>query len=97
MASHHSNPFLDTRVYEVQFQDGSISEHAAKLISEKNHSQTGLNFNEFLLLKDILDHISTNKAVKPEDTFEVDPVKWKYKKTMTVLEPLVEWYDKTQP
>ena len=65
MGSRHSNTLLDTRVYEVQFQDASISEYAAKLIDEKLYPQKYPDGNEFLILKDILDQISTDKAVNP--------------------------------
>ena len=32
--SCHSNPLLDTRIYEFYFQDGSISKYAANRIAE---------------------------------------------------------------
>ena len=66
IASRYSNPLLDTCIYEVQFQDGSISEYVANLIAGNLYSQIDHNGNEFLLLSDILDHRSTDKAVKPE-------------------------------
>ena len=43
-------------------------------------------------MKDILDHRSTEKAVKLEDAFEGE-----YKNTTAGWELLVEWGDKTQP
>ena len=93
----HSNPLLDTCILKVQFQDGSISEYAVNLIAENLYSLTYTGGNEFLLLNDILDHISTNKTVKTAYTFKVDPSKRKYKKTMAGWELLVEWADKTHP
>ena len=53
--------------------------------------------NKFLLLNDILYHRSADKAMNPEDSFEGDPAKLKYKNTTVVWELLVEWSDKTQP
>ena len=61
--------------------DGYISEYAANLIAENLYSQTDPDGNEFLLLKYILDHRSTDKVMKLEDDFEGDPAKLKYKKT----------------
>ena len=62
---HHSNPFLDTCIYEFQFHYGYISKYAANLIAENLYSQIDPGGNDFLLLYDILDHKSTNNAVKP--------------------------------
>ena len=41
----------------------------------KNCSKTDPHGNDFLLLDDILDNRSTNKAFKLEDYFKCDPVK----------------------
>ena len=97
IGSHHSNSLLDTRIYEVQFQDGSISKYTANLIAEKLYSCTYPDGNKFLLLNDILDHKSTEKAMNPEYAFEGDPSKRKYKKTTSVWKLLVEWSHKKQP
>ena len=35
----HSNPILDTRVYEVEFPDGQVMEYAANVIAENLYSQ----------------------------------------------------------
>jgi hypothetical protein len=35
----HSNPIIDTRVYEVEFGDGHVEEFAANVISELMYSQ----------------------------------------------------------
>ena len=77
--SRHSNRFLETHIYRVQFQDGLISKYVASLISE-NCSKTDPHGTDFLLLGDILDNRSTDKAFKPEDYFEGDPVNRKFKK-----------------
>jgi hypothetical protein len=33
----HTNPFFDTREYEVEFTDGTIEQHAANVTSENMH------------------------------------------------------------
>ena len=71
-------PLLDTCIYEVQFQNGPISKYAANIISETFTTDV----NKFLLLNDILYNRSADKAVNPEDSFEGDPAKLKYKNTM---------------
>ena len=65
IGSCHSNLFLDNLVYELQFNDRVISEYAANLIYEKLYSHIDPDGNKFLLLNYILDHGSTDKAVKP--------------------------------
>ena len=47
---------LDTRVYEVQFQNVLISEYEANLIDKILYSQIDPDGNESIILKDILDH-----------------------------------------
>ena len=90
IGSLHSKPLLDTCVYEVQFQDGSISEYVANLIDENLYSHIDPYGNEFLLLNDILDHRSTDKDAKPEYAFEGEPAKRKYKRTTEEWELLVD-------
>ena len=81
IGSRNSNPFLDTCIYELKFQDGSICEYVANLISGNLFSQRYPDGNDFLLLNDTLDHRSNEKAVNTGDTSEGDPAKRKYKKT----------------
>ena len=64
----------------AQFQGGFISKYAPNLIAENVYSQIDPDGNEFLILNDILDNISTDKAMKPKDAFEGDPVKRNYKR-----------------
>ena len=46
MVPCHSNPFLDTPVYEFQFKDESIREYADNIISENLYSLTDSDNNE---------------------------------------------------
>jgi hypothetical protein len=52
----HTNPILDTHVYEVEFPDGSVKEYAVNTLSEAIYTQVDDDGNHFLLLKDIIDH-----------------------------------------
>ena len=97
IGSCHSNPLLDNLVYEVQFNDRVISKYAANLIYENLYSHTYPDGNNFLLLNDRLDHISTDKAVKPEYDFEGELAKRKYNNTTSGWELLVEWANNTRP
>ena len=81
---------LDTHVYEVEFQYVITNKYAVNLIAENLYSQTDPDGNEFMLLKDIIDHRSTNKAVPLSDDYEGDPNTHKYKKNTTSWELMAE-------
>jgi Reverse transcriptase (RNA-dependent DNA polymerase) len=65
----NTNPLLDTRVYEVQFPDGTEKEYTANLIAEALYSQVDLEGNQYLLLDEILDHKSDGTAVQLDDMY----------------------------
>jgi hypothetical protein len=50
----HSNPILDTRMYEVIFPDGDTAEYTANVIAECLYSQIDNEGNQYLLLQDII-------------------------------------------
>jgi hypothetical protein len=57
------NPKLDTRLYEVQMQDGAIIEYAANTIAENLYSQIDEQGNKHLIFKAIIDHRRDNSTV----------------------------------
>jgi hypothetical protein len=59
----HINPKLDTRLYEVQMQDGAIIEYAANTIAENLYSQIDEQGNKHLIFKAIIDHRRDNSTV----------------------------------
>lgn len=63
----HSNPILDTRVYEVEFPDGSIKDYAANVLAEALYAQVDETGNRFLLLKDIIDHEKDSTALSQNE------------------------------
>jgi hypothetical protein len=65
----HTNPILDTRVYNVQFPDGHTEEYAANVISENIYSQVDDDGNRFLLLGEIINHRSDHTAISIDDKF----------------------------
>jgi Reverse transcriptase (RNA-dependent DNA polymerase) len=50
------NSLLDTRVYEVEFQDGTVQEYAANLIAEAIFVQVDDEGRQFILIDLIKDH-----------------------------------------
>jgi hypothetical protein len=61
------NPILDTRVYEVEFPGGTISEHSANVLAEALYSQVDIDGNRFLLLKEIVEHEKDANALFLDD------------------------------
>ncbi len=59
----HSNPLIDTRIYEVQFPDGHMEEFAANTIAENIYSQVDEEGNQHLLMEEIIDHKKDGSAI----------------------------------
>jgi hypothetical protein len=62
-----TNPIIDTRVYEVEFPDGTIAEYAANTIAEALYSKVDADGDRFLLLKEIVDHCKDDTAISQDD------------------------------
>ena len=60
----HTNPILDTRLYEVRFPDGEIQEFTANTIAENLYAQTDDEGRTHVLMKDIIDHKANKHAIK---------------------------------
>jgi len=67
----HSNPILDTRLYQVIFPDGETAEYSANVIAECLYSQVDIEGNQFLLLDEILDWKRTANSAPDEDILQV--------------------------
>jgi hypothetical protein len=66
----HNNPILDTRIYEVEFQDGHVEEYAANVIAECLFSQVDEEGRQYLLLSEIVDYRKDeSRALSAEDAF----------------------------
>ena len=63
IGQRNANPFLDTRSYEVTLPDGSTNVYGANIIAENIMSSVDDEGNMFVLLDEIIDHRSTDKAL----------------------------------
>ncbi len=63
----NSNPFLDTSVYEVKFDDGPVDRYSANTIAENIYSQIDKDGNTLSYIEDIVDHKCDDDAVKKKD------------------------------
>ena len=77
LGDSHYNSLLDTRVYKVEFQGGTTNEYADNCIAKNLYSQTDPDNNEFLILKDIIYHRSTDKSFLLSDAYKIDHMRKK--------------------
>jgi hypothetical protein len=77
----NSNPILDTREYEVEFEDGVVLRYAANVIAENLYSQIDGEGRRYLVMESIVDHKKDKSAVSKDDEFVV--VKGKRVRRMT--------------
>ena len=65
----HDNPILDSRMYEVEYQDGHKSAMAANAIAQNLFAQVDAEGNRHVLFDEIIDHRTDGKEVKQQDAF----------------------------
>jgi hypothetical protein len=87
----HQNPFMDSRVYNVEFPDGHMEEYAANVIAEHMYSQVDEEGVQYLLLDEITDHKSDATAVAVTDTHVVYKGHKSMRKTTKGWKLLVQW------
>ena len=75
VGKRHSNPVLDTRLYEVSFPDGSTDVYTTNIIAENLFSQVDEFGRTTLALSEIIGHRSNEKAVKATDPGYLDGTK----------------------
>jgi len=65
----HDNPTLDSRMYEVEYQDGHKSAMAANAIDQNLFAQVDAEGNRHVLFDEIIDHRTDGQEVKQQDVF----------------------------
>ena len=92
----NKNPILDTRRYEVQMPDGSLETYGANIIAESIMANIDDDGNLFVLLDKILDHKSSDEAIKIKDgTFITKSGTRRDKPTTRGWKLLISWKDGT--
>jgi len=61
------NSILDTRVYNVEFDDGDVTELTANLIAQAMYTQCDADGNQYMLLSQLVDHRKDNTAITVAD------------------------------
>ena len=93
LGTRNDNPILDTRVYEVVFEDGEVTEYGANVIAENMWAQCDLDGNQQVLMDAIIDYRVDDDAVKPVDAFVYVNGRRYPKKTTRGVHLCVQWKD----
>jgi hypothetical protein len=59
----NDNPVLDTRVYNVEFDNGDVTKPTANMIAQAMYSQCDHEGNQYMLLKGLIDHRKKSNAL----------------------------------
>ena len=88
----NANPILDTREYEVKFEDGDVTEQTANAIAESMYAMCDKNGDHILLFDAIVDHKKNDKAMtRTEQKFVDSRGKQQYKRLTKSWEVCVRW------
>ena len=67
MERTHTNPILHTRMYQVEFTGGEVTELSANVIAESMYAQCNADGNECLLFDVLVDSCKDNKVISLAD------------------------------
>ena len=88
----NANPILDTREYEVKFEDGYVTKLTANAIAESMYAMCDENGDHILLFDAIVDHKKNNKAMtRAEQKFVDSRGNQQYKRLTKGWEVCVRW------
>ena len=93
IGNRNDNPILDTRVYDVEFNDGSIKQYAANIIAENMFSQVDADGYHVMLMDEIIDHRSNGHAITKDNKYINTKRGRKLRKSTVGWELQVLWKD----
>ena len=94
IGKRHANPLFDTRLYEVEFPDGSTEAVSANLIAENLLSQVDDEGRSDSVLREIVDHHTNDHVLSKDDGFVIDRKGQQHPRITTRgWELKVEWRD----
>ena len=90
----NKNPVLDTRMFEVEFSDGTTAALAANAISENLFAQVDAEGRRHIVMEAIIGHRRTGEEVKQADAFVTSKSgQHRRKPTTKGWEFLIRWKD----
>ena len=90
----NNNPILDSRLYELKFQDGYRASLAANAIADNLFEQIDDEGNRHVLFQEIIDHCTNGKQSLQQDAFITTQSGTQRRRETTVgWELLEQWKD----
>ena len=90
----NDNPILDSRMYEVKYQDGTKASLVANYIAKNMFAQVDQEGNCHVLLDKIIDYRVNGREVKQQDAFIIMRSGTKRRRETTIgWQLLVQWKD----
>ena len=90
----NQNPILDSRMYEVEYQDGYKASMTAKSIAQNLFAQVNEEGHRHVLFDKIVDHRTDGKEMKQQDAFVTTKSGTQRRQETTQRwEILVQWKD----
>ena len=90
----NQNPILDSRMYEVEYQDGHKASLSANAIAQNMFAQVDEEGNRHILFQDIVDYRVNGKDIKQQDSFITTKTGTRRRQETTQgWEILVQWKD----
>ena len=90
----NENPILDSRMYEVEYQDGTKASLAANHIAKNLFAQVDQEGNRHVLLDELIDYRVNSREVKLQDAFITTGTGTRRRHEITIRwELLAQWKD----
>lgn len=71
LGNYHKNPLMDTREYDIEYEDGTSDRYFGNVIAENLYSQVDSEGHQFFVLQEITDHNKDATAIDVADGFTV--------------------------
>ena len=92
----HNNPILDTRLYDVQFPDGSIKKLAANRIAVNLYASVDEYGHRHSAVRQIVGHRHNTDAISKDEAFVIDQAGRRHRrKTTKGWDLKIEWEDRS--
>ena len=94
IGTDNQNPFLDSQMYEVGYQDGHKASLSAHMIAQNMFAQVNEEGNIHIMFQEIVDHRVDRKEIKRQDAFKTTKTSTRRRQETTQgWEILVQWKD----
>jgi hypothetical protein len=98
LGSYDDNPFLNSIIYDVEFDDGTVKEYSANVIAENILSQVDSDGISKTMMEAVIDHKKNKStAISKTDMYVVTKRgQRKLRKTTCGWKLLIKWKDETE-